>query len=268
MSYFEHPERWEKLSDLERIENLYAICIVLFDLLNILCNEDLPFIKPTESTIELYKRLCGVYIMALSSEEAHKFNIPSLFDFPDLLEEKDNMQRHWFDLKPSLNAFVERLKAELIKQSYDQDYVSFLLKNEIILNSASGHIKDYKREKLSMIRALDRKKPKQAEIYVYPDTFYFDEKSYSYVAGDKDHVMRFRKNSSLGKIIFELDKVKGAFLNTDFISVRTKLKNAKVRSSISVLRNRINDNKLLKDRLQIDSQAGKGYKITPLNFQS
>jgi hypothetical protein len=266
MSYFEHPEYWENLSYIDRIERLYAVCLSTFSLLETLCNDTLPFVQPDNATIELYSRLWGVTFQALSDEEARKLAIPSLTQYPDLRDKKNDLLRHWFDFKPRFKIFVNRLKAELIRLKFNPDNIALIQKNEILFRVASDHIRMYTREKNSMKRWSERNLKKRINVEQYPSSYFFDKKSNTYITGDDTHVLHFHGKSTQAKIVMELDKVKGRYLSTEEISYSTRVQKEDVRHAIAVLRQRIKSNKELNSRLRIDSHKGDGYKLKLLIF--
>lgn len=264
MSYFEHPEYWEKLSYIERIGRLYALNITIFNLLETLCSDILPFVPPDKATIELYSRLRAVFFLALTADEARKLGLSSIVDFPDLSEQKDDLMRHWFDFKPIFKDSLKKLNIEVSRYKYVTDFVSIICKKEILLRIASEKIREYHQEKGSKKRWAERKQPKPTKIDSYPSTFCFNEKRNVYIAGDNKHILHFRKNSVQGKIMKIMDEAKGEYVSTEKISFRTRSKKAKARNAINALKLRIKHDRSVKDRLQIQSKREEGYRLLPI----
>lgn len=255
---------WENLTYKQQVEVLFVTNHLLYDLLDTVCSDDKLFTTPDKGTIFQYSCLRTVSSLGYSDRNTQNLKLPDIFDYPDLLEPKDDLIRHWFDFKPHLLDCVKTIDQEFSKLKLRSDKISVPREVGILASGVHMTITDYQKEHESKKRYQKTK----ASYEIYPSTFYCDIKKVRYIAGDLEHYLQFKKTdyvfSNLFTIIQVLDKAKGGCVMPEKIAKRVGKSITYVEHAIANLQHRIQTDKKVAGRLRIEFEPRQGYRLISL----
>lgn len=144
---------WDEITYTDRIKILYVVVNLLNDYLETLCDEN-PFIKPDDGLDFQYRCLRTVAVLAQTEDMGKPLGFLDPSEYPDLLEHKHDMIRHWLDFKPTFSIFMQNVINEFNRLALDANNISIPSKIGILHSSATSALKYFQKEKASKIRYI------------------------------------------------------------------------------------------------------------------
>lgn len=247
---------WESVTYKQRIEILFVVYSLLDQYLEAVCGERTSFLKPDDGMTSNYRYLRTVIPYSETEEIFKAIGYLDPMGYPEFLEKRDDMIRHWQDFKPAFLNHFENIKKEFVHLKCDSASIIVPRVIGILHSGASYCLKLYLKEKQSIQKYhASLHTPIRAS-----EKYHCDDLQHIFVTGDVDHVLRFQSNNIRYKIFKMLFKELGDFVPIKRIAKHVGIEVTAVRPAINNIRQSIKRQKL-DSRLHIIPSRYGSYKL-------